>query len=200
MSHTTQRTPGPRSRNNNGFTLTELMIVIVIIAVLATITTPSYYAAAEIAKVRRAIVEMRRISYDILSYQGRHGVLPDDLDEVGHGDQLDPWGRPYEYLALETVDDVVVPKKPAKKTKKKKKKAKKKRHKRAKKKWKPDPENQDQNAARLDKDGNPINVLFDLYSAGRDGSSDLKLSARDSQDDVVLARNGDYIGLASRYE
>ncbi len=51
------------------------------------------------------------------------------------------------------------------------------------------------------KDGNlnPINTDFDLYSTGRDGDSVGPLNAKKSQDDVVRANNGAFIGLAEDY-
>jgi len=45
----------------------------------------------------------------------------------------------------------------------------------------------------------PINSDFDLYSMGKDGRSASPLTARDSQDDIVRANNGGYVGLASEF-
>ena len=45
----------------------------------------------------------------------------------------------------------------------------------------------------------PLNSDFDLYSLGPDGVSALALPAAPSQDDVVRAGNGAYIGLAVNY-
>jgi general secretion pathway protein G len=53
--------------------------------------------------------------------------------------------------------------------------------------------------ARKDKKLNPLNSDFDLYSKGRDGKSASALTAKISQDDVIRANNGGYIGLASDY-
>jgi len=59
----------------------------------------------------------------------------------------------------------------------------------------------DASRAQLRKDGQlvPINTDFDLYSLGPDGVSALALPAAPSQDDVVRAANGAYIGLAANY-
>ena len=54
--------------------------------------------------------------------------------------------------------------------------------------------------ARKDKNLVPINTYFDLYSKGKDGESKLPLTAKASRDDVILANDGKYIGLASEYE
>ena len=52
---------------------------------------------------------------------------------------------------------------------------------------------------RKDKNLNPLNTDFDLYSIGKDGSSSGPLSAQASRDDVIRANNGAYIGLGEDY-
>lgn len=48
------------------------------------------------------------------------------------------------------------------------------------------------------RDGNlkPLNTDYDLYSRGKDGQSDRQLTAAASEDDVVRALDGSFIGLA----
>lgn len=45
----------------------------------------------------------------------------------------------------------------------------------------------------------PINSFFDLYSMGPDGKSVSPLTAQASQDDIIWANDGDFIGVASDY-
>jgi general secretion pathway protein G len=45
----------------------------------------------------------------------------------------------------------------------------------------------------------PINTLYDLYSKGPDGKSVPPLTAIFSRDDIVLANDGGFIGLATDY-
>lgn len=52
---------------------------------------------------------------------------------------------------------------------------------------------------RKDKALHPINSDYDLYSMGRDGKSVAALTAQPSQDDIIRARNGQYVGLASDF-
>lgn len=54
---------------------------------------------------------------------------------------------------------------------------------------------------RLRKDRNlvPINSDYDLYSFGADGQSRPPLTARPSQDDVVRAGDGGFVGLAEDF-
>jgi general secretion pathway protein G len=52
---------------------------------------------------------------------------------------------------------------------------------------------------RKDRNLVPINSDYDLYSAGADGQTQAPLVTPVSQDDVIRANNGGYIGLASDY-
>jgi general secretion pathway protein G len=54
-------------------------------------------------------------------------------------------------------------------------------------------------AMRKDRFLVPINTFFDLYSMGKDGDSIAPLTAKVSQDDVIWANDGNFVGLASDY-
>ena len=45
----------------------------------------------------------------------------------------------------------------------------------------------------------PINSQWDLYSTGKDGGSFPPLTAKPSLDDIVVANDGGYVGLAKNY-
>ncbi|HSS97114.1 MAG TPA: prepilin-type N-terminal cleavage/methylation domain-containing protein [Terriglobales bacterium] len=45
----------------------------------------------------------------------------------------------------------------------------------------------------------PINTYFDLYSMGKDGESTAPLTAKQSQDDIIWANDGGYVGPASKF-
>jgi len=53
--------------------------------------------------------------------------------------------------------------------------------------------------ARKDRNLVPINSHFDLYSKGKDGQSRPPLTVPVSQDDIIYANDGAYIGLAKDY-
>ena len=53
--------------------------------------------------------------------------------------------------------------------------------------------------ARKDHSLVPLNSTYDLYSLGRDGKSSSPLTAKASQDDIVRANDGGYLGLGSEY-
>jgi len=45
----------------------------------------------------------------------------------------------------------------------------------------------------------PLNSDYDLYSVGKDGASSPPIMAKPSQDDVIRASNGSYVGLAANF-
>jgi general secretion pathway protein G len=52
---------------------------------------------------------------------------------------------------------------------------------------------------RHDGKAHPINTFYDLYSKGKDGESMKQLDNKLSVDDIVLGRDGAFIGLASDF-
>jgi general secretion pathway protein G len=54
--------------------------------------------------------------------------------------------------------------------------------------------------ARKNKNLVPINTYYDLYSKGKDGQSILPLTAAVSRDDILLANDGRFVGMAKDYE
>ena len=52
---------------------------------------------------------------------------------------------------------------------------------------------------RTDKSLVPVNSDFDLYSMGKDGISKAPFTAKESRDDIVRARNGNFYGPVSGY-
>jgi general secretion pathway protein G len=53
--------------------------------------------------------------------------------------------------------------------------------------------------ARMDRFLHPLNSDFDLYSLGKDGMSQAPITAKASQDDIIRASDGGFIGLAARF-
>ena len=53
--------------------------------------------------------------------------------------------------------------------------------------------------ARRDRFLVPINTQYDLYSMGKDGKTAPALTAQSSQDDIIRANDGGFIGLGSNY-
>lgn len=53
--------------------------------------------------------------------------------------------------------------------------------------------------ARRDKNLNPLNTDFDLYSIGKDAKTKLPITQKDSLDDVIRAYDGKFIDRASKF-
>ncbi|MFO1351202.1 MAG: prepilin-type N-terminal cleavage/methylation domain-containing protein [Gammaproteobacteria bacterium] len=52
---------------------------------------------------------------------------------------------------------------------------------------------------RKDRNENPLNSDYDLYSVGKDGQTNQSLRPKVSQDDIIRAHDGGYIGLAADF-
>lgn len=81
----------------SGFTLTELMIVIAIMATLAAIAVPLGAKYIDRARTVRAIEELRMIEHEITWFDIYYGRLPNDLSEMNMHTLKDPWGGTYQY-------------------------------------------------------------------------------------------------------
>jgi len=46
---------------------------------------------------------------------------------------------------------------------------------------------------------NPLNTYYDLYSMGKDGVTKTQITQKDSVDDILVARDGQFVGLASDF-
>ena len=90
-----------RIRTTKGFGLLELMIVLVIAGLLASIAVPAYDQFVDRAKESRAIGDIGWIAVEIGKFQLKNNnALPNNLAELGVDMPLDPWDRPYVYLNI----------------------------------------------------------------------------------------------------
>ena len=83
-----------------GFTLVEILIVLAIVAILASIGLGAYDRYREKTLVTQAVTDIGTIAVSIKMYEIEERELPPTLDAVGAGKRLDPWGRPYQYFDL----------------------------------------------------------------------------------------------------
>lgn len=103
--------PG-RNAAQSGFTLVELLLVLVILALIGGLILPRIINQAEGAKVRAASSQISRLSMSVETFYLDTGTTPDRLEDlvrepsgvVGWNgpyvkDSLlnDPWENPYEY-------------------------------------------------------------------------------------------------------
>jgi len=95
-----------------GFTLVELLLVLVILALIAGLVLPGIIGKAESAKAKAVSSQISRISMSVESFYLDTGNTPSSLDELVNepagvtgwtGPYIkkslinDPWGRPYQY-------------------------------------------------------------------------------------------------------
>ena len=117
MTSRTFSLPSVRQRLSAGFTLIELMVVLVIIGVLAALIVPNVLDRADDARATAAKTDVNNLMQALKLYrldnqryptaeQGLQALLvkpttgPVPSNWKSYLDKLpnDPWGRPYQYL------------------------------------------------------------------------------------------------------
>jgi general secretion pathway protein G len=83
-------------RTSRGFTLVELLLVLVILALIGGLVLPGIIGKAEGAKVKAAGSQINRLAMAVESFYLDTGTTPDDLsDLVGESSDVDGWNGPY---------------------------------------------------------------------------------------------------------
>jgi general secretion pathway protein G len=143
-----------------GITLLELVTVMVVAGILASLAIPAFNGYIQRSRSAKAIGDIGSLSAQLYRWESNTRRFPDTLAEAGLDGWRDPWGQPYRYLNIATAAP---------------------------------------NLPRKDKNLHPINTDFDLYSIGPDGKTATALTAKASQDDVIRANNGGFLGIAAKY-
>lgn len=159
-----------------GFSLIEIVIVLAIVGIVTAIAIPAYQNYVDRSNVKLCIRNIRLLEQAIAAYQLENMRLPNSLDEVGPVDLLGTNGSTVRQ-APPLRDPWGNPfrylnlaaEPPG---------------------W-PD--------ARRDGFDKPLSLDYDLYSMGADGVTQKKLNHAQSLDDVVRARSGAFVDLASKY-
>ena len=87
--------PG-RRRRSGGFTLVELLLVLVILAIIAGLVLPSIIGQAEGAKARSAESSITRLSMQVQTFYLDTGGKPDSLEDlVSEPGDVTGWNGPY---------------------------------------------------------------------------------------------------------
>ncbi|WP_034638887.1 type IV pilin protein [Desulfofalx alkaliphila] len=90
-------------RNQGGFTLMEVMVVLLIMGVLVAIAMPGFSGQVEKARVSRTMAELKSMQTLVELYNLEHSEYPkaeqfkELMAENGLGDIKDPWDREYSY-------------------------------------------------------------------------------------------------------
>ena len=107
-------------KNQRGFTLIEIMVVVVILGILAAVVVPRFLSRPDEAKVTKAKVDIKSLEEALGLYKLDNGFypstdqglkalvekpetgrIPDKYPEGGYLKKVpaDPWGNPYVYLS-----------------------------------------------------------------------------------------------------
>ena len=158
----------------NGFSITELLIAMVIAAILAVLATPMFgnstldcdnpgarQGPLMRARIAQTTADMGKIHIAASRFELSHNRYPVNLAEIGLDQIEDPWGNPYQYLVVFDRNDV--------------------------------------GPVRKDHNLKPVNTGYDIYSMGPDGVTASPFTSTPGKDDIVMANDGDYFGLACQY-
>ena len=103
---------GDKLHRQQGFTLVELLLVLVILALIGGLVLPGIIGKAEGAKAKAAVSQVSRLSMAVESYYLDTGKKPESLEQLvsESGDirgwngpyvktsaLKDPWGQDYDY-------------------------------------------------------------------------------------------------------
>ena len=117
------------NKKRRGFTLLELMIVIVILGLLSALVLPNILGKAESAKKKLVCIQMKNIKESLKSFKFDNGVYPTTeeglMSLISNPDPevyknyapkayldskkppIDPWNNEYIYLNEENVIDII---------------------------------------------------------------------------------------------
>ena len=97
-------------RHGGGFTLIEILIVIVIMGLLISLVAPAMFSKVSSSQRKTSMAQMQMLSTALDTYRLDVGTYPDDLEELRKSERpgwdgpylprdipADPWGNPYVY-------------------------------------------------------------------------------------------------------
>lgn len=97
-------------RKERGFSLMELLIVLIILGLLGSLVAPKLFSKVGSSKKKTAVAQMQMFETAIDTYRLDMGQVPPTLDALVNKDSsnwdgpylpkaipLDPWGQPYIY-------------------------------------------------------------------------------------------------------
>jgi general secretion pathway protein G len=97
--------------NNKGFSLIEMLVVMVLMGLLASLVGPKLFSKVDKAKINTAKAQIEMASTALDAYRLDIGRFPKNVSELRRSDNknwdgpylpkdipLDPWGTPYVYV------------------------------------------------------------------------------------------------------
>ncbi len=88
----------------NGFGLIELVVILVMVGLMASVGVPAYNGFVERARIAKAIGDISSISLQIERFRlNNEDRVPDSLADISIVIPVDPWGSPYEFLNIQTA-------------------------------------------------------------------------------------------------
>lgn len=100
-------------RNSSGFTMLELLVVLVILGLLAGLVAPQFFGRVDGSKVQTAETQVKMLKMAIQTYRLDVGQYPKALDDLATRPSsagslwrgpylddaipLDPWNKSYQY-------------------------------------------------------------------------------------------------------
>ena len=149
-------------KEQQGFTLLELMVAVVLVGILTVTAVSVYSGAVQKARIAGAVGDIGEIHIAIQKFLlTENRGYPANLAELDLDNVIDPWGNPYQYLVVDGLDN--------------------------------------NGAVRKDENLVPVNRGYDVYSMGKDGVTATPFTSTLGRDDVVLAADGGYFGLAEDF-
>jgi general secretion pathway protein G len=159
-----------------GFTIIEICIVLVIIGILSAIAVPAYKNYVDRNRVKLCIRNIRLLENAVKIYELEHMRLPNTLSELGTVEFLNQNGNSIRQ-SPPFLDPYGNPFQYLNFA------------------------NEPSGWPNCRRDGvdRPLSLDYDLYSMGADGVTNTKLNHSKSLDDIVRARSGAFVDLASKY-
>jgi general secretion pathway protein G len=159
-----------------GFTIIEICIVLAIIGILAAIAVPAYRNYANRNLVSLCIRNIRLLENAIKTFELENMRLPNSLNELGPVELLNPNGNSIRQ-SPPFLDPYGNPFRYLN--------------------FANEPPGWPN--CRTDGVDKPLSLDYDLYSMGADGLTQKKLTQSRSLDDIVRARSGAFVDLATKY-
>jgi general secretion pathway protein G len=108
-----------KRRNRRGFTLVEMMVVIVILGILASVVTVKVYQHVRKARVTKAKIQIREFMKAIKIFKMETSKIPEELTELTEKTEenpdpqldvipKDPWGNDYDFYTDDDHEYVIV--------------------------------------------------------------------------------------------